>query len=126
MMAMCMRGGYLETLLAAHPGRLLQIAEICGTTGTSAFILKRCCWNALGMSPGRYLSLRRLKLVRLALQNADPATTAVVEVLRECGYSASQRYVAEYRSVFGSVPFTNLGSAGARRFGIGGDGAFPA
>jgi AraC-like DNA-binding protein len=74
---------HLERLLAAHPGRLLQIAEICSATGTSAFILTCCCWNALGMSPGRYLSLRRLKLVRLALQNADPATTTVVGVLRE-------------------------------------------
>src|SRR5262249_54300434 len=49
----------LEEMLAANPGRTLYTAELCAATGASDRPLRACCQEHLGMSPTRYLWLRR-------------------------------------------------------------------
>ena len=53
-----------EAMLAKEPHRLLRTREICTSLGISEATLRARCSLALGMSPGHYQRLRRLKLLR--------------------------------------------------------------
>jgi AraC-like DNA-binding protein len=70
----------LEEVLEANPDRTLYMAEICAAAGASDRTLRACCQEHLGMSPMRYLWLRRMHLARRGLRIADPAAATVTEV----------------------------------------------
>jgi hypothetical protein len=63
-----------EAVLAAHCDRQLSTRELCTAVGVVGRTLEVCCEEFLAMSPGSYVRLRRLNLVRAALRQADPAT----------------------------------------------------
>jgi AraC-like DNA-binding protein len=50
--------------LEAHPHRPLYLTEICAAIGVSERTLRASCERHLGMGPIRYLTLRRMHLVR--------------------------------------------------------------
>jgi AraC-like DNA-binding protein len=76
----------LEEVLEANPDRTLYVAELCAATRTSDRTLRVCCQEHLGMSPMRYLWLRRMHLARRALRIADPAATTVTETATSYGF----------------------------------------
>jgi AraC-like DNA-binding protein len=68
-----------EEMLEAYPDRPLYLVEMCKKIGVSGRTLRLHCQEHLGMSPHRYLWLRRMYLARWALASAGRATT-VTEV----------------------------------------------
>jgi AraC-like DNA-binding protein len=103
-----------EAVLAAHPGRLLHIPELCSAIGISEQTLRTCCSRSLGMSAGRYQLLRRLKLAHAELRRADPATLSIAEVTKRYGFADLHRFVTEYQSTYGEMPSTPLRRAADR------------
>jgi AraC-like DNA-binding protein len=97
-----------EEVLAEHPGRPLPMPELSALIGVSERILRSCCTEFLGISPSRYVLLRRLKRVRTALQNADPAAARVGEIARSCGFTEFGRLAGAYRTTYGESPSTTL------------------
>jgi len=67
-----------------------------------------CCTEFLGMSPTRYLLLRRLNIARSALRRADPATASVAEIARIHQFLELGRFAVTYRTVFGETPSSTL------------------
>src|SRR5882762_11160156 len=63
-----------EEFLETHPDQPLYLTEICAAIGVAERTLRVVCEEYLGMGPIRYLSLRRMHLVRRALLRADPTT----------------------------------------------------
>ena len=61
-----------EEVLMACPGRPLHVSQVCEVIGVSERTLRICCLQLLGMGPGRYLRLRRLKQASMASECADP------------------------------------------------------
>jgi AraC-like DNA-binding protein len=98
----------LEELLEANSDRTLYLADLCAATGASDRTLRACCQEHLGMSPMRYLWLRRMHLARRALRIADPATTTVTEVATTYGFWELGRFSGAYRSLFGEAPSAAL------------------
>jgi AraC-like DNA-binding protein len=82
--------------------------ELCATIGVPERTLRECCLKFLGLSPGRYIRLRRLNMVRSALQQADPETASVSELAKRYGFTEMGRFAAAYRTVFGEVPSATL------------------
>jgi AraC-like DNA-binding protein len=95
-----------ENVLAANRYQHLSISEICAVVGVSERMLRACCAQFLRLSPLNYQRLRRLNLVRNALQRAEPSS--VGEIARRYGFSELGRFSVVYRAVFGEMPSTTL------------------
>jgi AraC-like DNA-binding protein len=97
-----------EEALAENLNQPLHLPELCELIGTTDRTLRSCCAEFLGVSPSRYVRLRRLGQVRHALRQADPATASVATLARRYGFTELGRFAAAYRAVFGEAPSTTL------------------
>lgn len=97
-----------ERVLEANPDRPLYLTEICAAVGTPAWVLRATCQEQLGMSPYRYLILRRMHLAQRALLRADPARTTVTRVANAYGFGELGRFAVAYRKLFGEPPSKTL------------------
>jgi AraC-like DNA-binding protein len=97
-----------ERFLNDNPGRPIYINEVCAAVGVSARTLSLRCSERLGMSPHRYLFLRRMHQVRRVLVRSDPTTTTVTDVATDHGFWELGRFSVAYRGLFGESPSTTL------------------
>jgi len=97
-----------EDALSKQIDRNVNIADLCTEIGVSERVLRTCCAQILGLSPLRYVLLRRLNRVRAALGHADPSTTSVSEIARMNQFVEFGRFAAHYRDVFGELPSATL------------------
>jgi len=100
-----------EEVLAEHLSWPLHMPELRELIGVTDRTLRSCCAEFLGISPSRYVLLRRLKQVRIALRDADPDTANVAELARRFGFTELGRFSGVYRAAFGETPSTTLGRA---------------
>jgi AraC-like DNA-binding protein len=98
-----------EEVLAERPNRQLHLPELCALIGVTDRTLRSCCAEFLGISPSRYVLLRRLQAAWIALRDADPATASVAEIAGGCGFTELGRFAGAYRNAFGEAPSTTLG-----------------
>jgi AraC-like DNA-binding protein len=98
----------LEETLEAKSEEPLYMAELCAAVGASYWTLRDCCLEYLGMSPKRYLWMRRMNLARRALQRADAENTTVTDVATNYGFWELGRFSVAYRSLFGESPSAAL------------------
>jgi len=59
--------------LEASRDSAIYLLELCTRIGVSGRTLRLCCQEHLGMTPKRYLLMRRMHLVRQALRQASPS-----------------------------------------------------
>ncbi len=98
----------LEEFLAVNCVERIYLSDICIATGVSESTLRRCCHEHLGMGPVRYLWLRRMNQVRVALMRADPAEATVTGIATGHGFWELGRFSVEYRTLFGESPSASL------------------
>jgi len=91
-----------------NPDQPLYLAEICAAIGTAERTLRLHCTQHLGMSPHRYLWLRRMNLARRALTLADPSATTVTTIANDHGFGELGRFAVAYRAIFGESPSATL------------------
>jgi len=97
-----------EEVLAEHIGWPLPMSQLCELVGVKDRTLRSCCAEFIGVSPTRYLLLRRLKEVRRALRNADAHTVDVAGIARRYGFTDRGRFAAAYQATFGEAPSATL------------------
>jgi AraC-like DNA-binding protein len=105
-----------EEVLAEHLSQRLHMPELCELIGVTDRTLRSCCAEFLGISPSRYVMLRRLKQVNLALRKADASMANVAELARHFGFTELGRFAGAYQAIFGEDPSTTLRHAPATRF----------
>jgi AraC-like DNA-binding protein len=86
----------------------LYVTEICDRIGVHERTLRNHCLEYLGISPHRYLWLRRMHQVRRALSLADPAEKTVTTIANDYGFWELGRFSVGYRELFGESPSTTL------------------
>jgi AraC-like DNA-binding protein len=91
-----------------HVDQPLYIPELCAEIGTSERTLRVCCHEQLGISPKRYLLVRRMHMARRALRASTPADTTVTEIATRYGFWQFGRFACEYKGLFGESPSTML------------------
>jgi|307.fasta_scaffold58017_2 AraC-like DNA-binding protein len=98
----------LENFLEANADRTLHLTDLCAAAAASDRTLRILCHEHLGMSPTRYLWLRRMHLARRALRMADLATTTVTEIATSYAFWELGHFAVAYRSLFGESPSATL------------------
>jgi AraC-like DNA-binding protein len=94
----------LEEVRAAHPAIPLPTKDVCSAVCVSQDTLRASCLRVLGMDAGRYLHLRRLELVRMALLRADPATASITEITQRYGFASPLHFAEDYVDAYGEAP----------------------
>jgi len=92
----------------ANPDRPLYLTEICAALGVAERTLRVSCEERLGMGPIRYLTLRRMHLVRRALLHSHPSTATVTQIVTDHGFWELGRFSVAYRMLFGEQPSETL------------------
>jgi AraC-like DNA-binding protein len=99
-------------VVEANQYQPLYLAEVCVAVGVTERTLYNICMEYLGLSPHRYLWLRRMNLVRRALvsagrdMSAQPAS--VTRIANDHGFGELGRFSAQYRAMFGEPPSATL------------------
>jgi len=86
----------------------IHMPELCATIGVSGRTLRTVCQEQLGISPKRYLLLRRMFLARKALRESTPGITTVTEIATRFGFWELGRFAVAYRSLFFETPSATL------------------
>lgn len=79
----------------------LKITDVAAMTGVSVFHLTRAFADATGISPARYLRLRRLTRAVGLLEDGD---TSIVEVALGAGYASQEAFTRAFAATFGVTP----------------------
>lgn len=95
-------------VLEEHSDQPIFIPEISQAIGVSDRTLRLCCQEYLGMSPKRYLLLRRMHLARRALRAPATDHASVTDVATRYGFWELGRFAVAYRSMFGEAPSATL------------------
>jgi AraC-like DNA-binding protein len=98
----------LEEFLQMRREQPVYLLDICKAVGASERTLRAACQDQFGLSPTRYLWLRRMYLARRRLAEAEARSTSVTEVAMANGFWELGRFAAEYRSLFGETPSMTL------------------
>jgi AraC-like DNA-binding protein len=97
-----------EEFLEANPNSPLYLAEVCAAVGATERTLRAACEEHVGMGPIRYLTLRRMHLVRRALARAVPSAATVTQIATDHGFWELGRFSVAYRTMFGENPAQTL------------------
>jgi AraC family ethanolamine operon transcriptional activator len=82
----------------------VRLADVCRAVGVSQRTLQVAFAEGLGVSPMRYLKLRRLHAVRTRLQRTSSDEVTVTVAAREAGFVDLSRFSRDYRELFGHLP----------------------
>lgn len=105
----------VEAYLNGHATRPIYTEELCATLGVSAAGLAAAFQATLGISPHRYLKLRRLGMVRAALRARDCPVPLVKSVALGHGFWHLGQFAHDYRVMYGETPSETLARSRAWR-----------
>jgi AraC family ethanolamine operon transcriptional activator len=94
----------VEGFLEANADASIYIADLCVAAGVSERTLANVFHQCFGLSPIRYLRVRRLHQVRRALRTSDPGTTSVSEIASLFGFWHFGRFAADFKALFEQTP----------------------
>jgi transcriptional regulator GlxA family with amidase domain len=97
-----------ERIIAAKPSEAIYLSEMCAAIGVAERTLRDLCRRQFGMSPIRYMWMKRMNLVRTTLMKAKPSNATVTEVATTHGFYELGRFSVEYRTLFGESPSVTL------------------
>lgn len=98
----------LEEAIEANLDSPLHILDLCRISGLPARTLRHVFQEQMGVSPMRFLALRRLHMARQTLLHADPRSTTVTEIATKYGIWEFGRFSVAYRTLFGEPPSATL------------------
>jgi AraC-like DNA-binding protein len=85
----------------------LTVSDLCTQIGVSAPTLYRAFQEEFGVSPKRYIQIRRLGGVRQQLLSEDN-DDSIVDVANSWGFWHMGQFAADYRQHFGELPSETL------------------
>lgn len=94
--------------LERHERTPMALVEIYEAAGVSPRTLRTMFLDVFGMTPARYLRLRRLHQLRTALLMADPALRTVADLCAYFQLTDAGRVARDYRQLFGELPSQTL------------------
>lgn len=99
---------HCRTLIEERGSESILVGELATNAGVSERTLRTAFNEYYGVGPIRYLQLRRIHLVHLALRAADPETESVTNVLLRHGQWEFGRFAKLYHQLYGELPSETL------------------
>jgi AraC-like DNA-binding protein len=93
-----------ENLVLDRESWTLPVPDLHTRLRTSAQRLRSCSLEVLGTTPGHYLLLRRLHLVRMAIRRDTPGPRTPNDIAGDFGFTDPARFSDEYFEAFGETP----------------------
>jgi AraC family transcriptional regulator, ethanolamine operon transcriptional activator len=93
-----------DEYLRAHLHRPIYTEELCEALAVSATGLAEAFRAVFGVSPHRFLKLRRLSMVRAALRSREGPPPLVKSVALSHGFWHLGQFARDYRETFGETP----------------------
>ena len=100
-----------EEYLCEHRDRPIYTDELCGALAVSASSLAEAFRMVFGISPHRFLKLRRLGMVRAELRDRDRPRPLVKSVALSHGFWHLGQFAHDYRDAFGESPSETVARA---------------
>jgi AraC-like DNA-binding protein len=94
--------------LCANPVRPIYTDDLCQALGVSASALREAFQDVFGISPHRYLKLRRMSLTRAALLSSSGPWRSVKAAALSHGFWHLGQFAQDYREIYGEVPSATL------------------
>ncbi|AWM92527.1 hypothetical protein DJ564_17745 [Pseudomonas sp. 31-12] len=95
-------------LLQHNDDHAISLSDLRRCAGISERTLRSIFKEVFGVGPNRYLHIRRLHLVRVALSIANPNTGSVSQIACRFGFSDAGRMDSDYHRIFGEYPRQTL------------------
>ncbi|MBX6373230.1 MAG: helix-turn-helix domain-containing protein [Acetobacteraceae bacterium] len=114
-----------DEYLCANPARPVYTEELCTALGVSATRLHQAFSATFGISPHRYLKMRRMAMVRAALLSGAVPWHSVKAAALSHGFWHLGQFAHDYRALYGEAPSETLARAlpGASEVGKANDSA---
>ena len=103
-----------DEYLCANPIRAVYTDDLCQALGVSASALHKAFQDVFGISPHRYLKLRRMSLVRAALLASSGPWRSVKAAALSYGFWHLGQFAQDYRETYGELPSATLARSGGR------------
>ena len=101
-----------DAYLGEHRDRPIYTEELCNGLAVSASSLAEAFRAMFGVSPHRFLKLRRLSMVRAALLTRESPALLVKSVALSHGFWHLGQFAHDYRATFGKSRSETLARAG--------------
>lgn len=111
----------VEEYLDAHGEDVASVATLCAVAEVSERTLEYAFREHLGVTPVRFLRLRRLNRVRRDLLDPGRHAAGTAAAARRAGVYDLGRFAGDYRRLFGELPSETLRRS-RRRFVVGARG----
>lgn len=82
----------------------ISLGNLCRAVGVGQRRLQLAFAEGLGISPMRYLKLRRLNAVHEQLMKTAPNPPLIKQVARRAGFTHMGKFAQDYKKVFGECP----------------------
>ncbi|MDJ0864094.1 MAG: helix-turn-helix domain-containing protein [Gammaproteobacteria bacterium] len=102
-----------EEVIEYHLSRDLRIPDLSVHVGIGQRTLEYFCNDFYGVSPRRYLTVRRLNSVRDCLLTGMADGESIAGIAARFGFRHAGRFSQAYRSLFGELPSKTLASRDA-------------
>jgi AraC family transcriptional regulator, ethanolamine operon transcriptional activator len=103
-------------LLELQQSKPVCMQDLCAAACASERTVRNVFNDYLGMSPHRYVMLRRLHAIRSALHQSEPGDS-VTNICARFGVWDTGRFAKQYRAQFGELPSQSL-SVRRREFAV--------
>jgi AraC family transcriptional regulator, ethanolamine operon transcriptional activator len=100
-----------DEYLRSEPARPIYTDDLCAVLGISPDRLAEAFHATFGISPHRFLKLRRLAMVRTCLRSRDVPALRVKAVALSHGFWHLGQFAQDYRGLYGESPSDTLARA---------------
>ncbi|MFC7478099.1 helix-turn-helix domain-containing protein [Dankookia sp. GCM10030260] len=97
-----------DEYLRAHMNRPIYTEELCDALAVSTSSLADAFRSVFDITPHRFLKLRRMSMVRVALQSREGPMPLIKCVALAHGFWHLGQFAHDYRSIFGETPSDTL------------------
>ena len=97
-----------EKEMLAHLNKPLTLKQLAQNLGSSSCALSFGFKDLFGVSPMRYLKIRRLNAVRQHLKASEPENCTIAILASEFGFYSPNHFTRDYKTMFGELPSETL------------------